>query len=474
MKIALVHLINYESDVAYLPLNLAGIASYIRVYGGFNDIRIIGKDIVKSIRDYKPDVIGMSVVSHQYHLGNSIAGEIKKITDKPLIIGGPHITALPEQIESSNFDIGVVGEGEETFLELLKYYEKNKKMASENLKKMNGLVFKDKFGKAAITKKRELIKDLDKIPSPDLELLKIKEGYGVPGHVGTDFIGVRGVIMTSRGCPYNCLYCGSNTVWGRNVRWQSAERVIKDIKTWVNNYGSNHFMAYDDIMIANTERFRKIVYLLEREGLTKKIKFDLFARANLINEEMCKLLKRINACYIFFGLESGSEKILNYLKRGTVTVEQGKKAMKMCKEHGFIVNGYFMIGSPGETNEDLEETRKFIESLEIDFATIFITTPLPGTELWDYALKENFIKKDFYEFPSRDSMVKFQDDLLLSKEITKEEFKEWYELLKKKGNKDIKPKLKFNLPMLKFLFYSSFYSKLWKKREYIPGVLNRI
>ena len=158
-------------------------------------------------------------------------------------------------------------------------------------------------------------------------------------------------------------------------------------------------------------------------------------RENLINDKVCLLLKKLNVYCLFFGLESGSERMLKYLKRGTVTVEQGKKAMRLCKEYGFSTCGYFMIGSPSETVEDLEETCKFIESPDIDGAAIFITTPLPGTELWDYAIKEKLIQKDFYEFPNRRGMAKFQEDLILSKEITKKDFRKWYELLNKIGDK---------------------------------------
>jgi len=476
MKIALIHLIGFESDLSCVPLNMASLASYIRVYGGFKDIKIIGKDIINSIKNYKPDIVGISVVSHQFSLANKISGEIKKFTKIPLIIGGPHISALPEQLKNSNFDMGVVGEGEQTFLEFLKYYQKSKNMDSENLKKINGLVFKDKFGKIVITKKRELIKDLDSLPFPALDILEMKENYSVPGPIGDGLIGIRGYLMTSRGCPYNCVYCASNVVWERTVRWQSAERVVNDIKIWVNRYGTNYFIVFDDIMMANVERFKKIIYLLEKEGLTKKIKFALYARANLINDEMCKLLKRINVDYLSFGLESGSERMLKYLKKGTVTVEQGQKAVKLCNKYGFRVCGYFIVGSPGEKIEDLKETFKFLESPYLNSATIFCATPLPGTELWDYAIKNGMIKKDYYESSNRANCRKINEEAILSKDISKEELEKWHALMTEKAkNKDsIKNKLHFDISMIKFFFYPRLYVKLWKKRKYVPYYIKRI
>lgn len=471
MRIAL---INLEKDYGCLPIGLTYLATYIRKYGKFKDIKIIDREnILKSIKEYNPDVIGISAVSEQYYRANEIAEQIKKISDALLVIGGPHITAMPNQLSKSNFKFGILGEGERTFLELLQEYKKSKEI---DPKKIKGLVFVDNKGETICTDRRELIEDLDEIPFPALDLLKMKEQYLVPGPAGAKLIGIRGYIITSRGCPYNCVYCGSNTCWGRTVRWNSAERVVKDIEKWVKKYHANHFVVYDDLMIVNRERLKKIISLLEKKNLLKKIDFELYGRANIMDDEMCMLLKKLNVTSIAFGLESGSEKMLRYLKKGTVTVEQGKKAVKLCKKHGLKVSGLFIIGSPGETEEDLRKTFEFVKNPNLDNFQVYQATPLPGTELWDKAIKTKAIEDDFYEYPDRGKVLEINEEAILTKEISKEKFKEWYYVFKNEMNMRnyVRDKLKFDIRMIKYFFFPQFYLKLLRRRKYILRYVKQV
>ncbi len=475
MKIVL---INLEKDYGCLPIGLANIAAYIRKYGNYNDIKIIDReDPIKAIKKYKPDVIGIGVVSEQYYRGNKLAKEIKKFSNAPLIIGGAHITAMPTQILNSNFDIGVIGEGETTFLEILKLYDKNKTFDIEKLSNIKGLVFKDKKNKIKITPKRELIKNLDEIPFPALDLLKMKEHYLIPGPAGVNLIGVRGYIMTSRGCPYNCVYCGSNTSWGQgNIRWHSAKRVAEDIERWVKIYGVNHFVVYDDLMIVNRERLKKIIKILENKNLVKKIDFELYGRANIIDEEMCILLKKMNVTSIAFGLESGSEKILKYLKKGNVTVQQGEKAVKMCNKFGLKVAGLFIMGSPEETEEDLLKTLKFIKNPYLSSIQVYQATPLPGTELWIRAIKDKIISKDFYEHENRGKVLELNSEAILTKEISKENFTKFHKLFKEEMNRRnyIEDKFRFKFSLIKYFFSLRLVSKLWRRKKYILRYIRQI
>ena len=476
MKIALIN-IQEKEDYGCLPMGIAHIAAHIRKYGNYKDIRIIDRENeLKAIHDFQPDIVGISAVSEQYYSANKLASEIRKISSALLIIGGAHITAMPEQLKNSNFDLGVIGEGEATFLEFLDYYKENGKLEPRGLKKIRGLVYRDK-GKVITTRRRELIKNLDDVPFPALDLLKMKEKYLVPGPAGAGLIGVRGFLMTSRGCPYNCIYCGSNTAWGtRGTRWHSAKRVVQDIWKWVKIYGANHFAVYDDLMIANKERLRKIVELLEKEKLTEKIDFELYGRANVMDDETCRLLKRMKVTSIAFGLESGSEKILKYLKKGTVTVEQGKKAVALCKKYGLKVSGLFMIGCPGETEQDLRETLEFIKSPNLDNVQVYQANPLPGTELWERAIKDKIIKEDFYEYPERGKMLELNPKAILTKEMEKETFIKWHRIFKNEMERKNfrEDRLILNFGMLRFFISLRFYIKLWKRRKYLPRYVKQV
>ena len=162
--------------------------------------------------------------------------------------------------------------------------------------------------------------------------------------------------------------------------------------------------------------------MLDRKMLLGKIKFYVYGRADVFDEEIARLLKKMNVISIDFGFESGSEKVLKYLKGGIISVNDNKKAVKIAKKYGFGVGGFFMIGSPYETLKDMGETYEFIKTnCEKNFI-VYQTIPFPGTEIWNYAVRNKIIGKDFYD-EKRKEFVDFDIDLLLTKEVSKEEFK---------------------------------------------------
>jgi anaerobic magnesium-protoporphyrin IX monomethyl ester cyclase len=475
MKIAL---INFEEEGGYLPLATAYIAGYLREKG-FENIKIIDRvNILNEIKNYKPDLIGVGLYSATYFQANKLAEKIKKISNAPLIAGGPHVYCNPAHIKESNFDVGVVGEGEETFHELANLYQEKSKFSDKDLKKIQGLVFTDKKNKLNFTPSRELIKDLDKIPPPAIDLLKLKEHYLIPGPAGAHIVGIRGYIVTSRGCPYNCIYCSSKTIWPQ-VRWHSAERTVAEIKTWVKKYGATHIYIYDDLMIANRPRLRKIISLLRKEGLLGKVDFEILGRANLIDEEMCKLLQEMNASSVAIGFETGSERLLKYLKGGTVTIEQGEKAIKLLKKYKIKITGLFMVGSPTETEEDLKKTFKMASNPDIELAHVSFSVPFPDTQFWEYAINNKIFPKDFYEAGTYLTQDSVNFDYLLTKEISLEKFKQyWFKFMGLVKEKEKKYSPKFTLGQLKLLFSWRLFKKILKRKRHlhrhIGFALNRL
>ena len=462
MKIAL---INFEKDGGYLPLATIYISGYLRARG-FKDILIIDRfDIIQKLKEYKPDIIGIGVYSLTFYNVNRLAKEIKSFSNAPIIVGGPHVYCDPTHIERSNFDIGVVGEGEQTFYELIKLYSEEKKFDPKLLRKIDGLAFVNEKNKFEMTKPRALIKNLDDIPLPEIELLNLKRDYLTPGPAHASIIGVRGYLVTSRGCPYNCIYCSAKAIWDK-VRWHSAERVVEEISRWI-NYGVTHINIYDDLMIANKPRLKKIIELLEQKNLLGKVDFDMQVRASHIDKEMCLLLNKLNVTSMAVGFETGSERLLKYLKGEMATIAQSENAINLLYKHGIKITGLIMIASPTETEEELKKTYEFAKNPKISILFINLSTPFPGTRFWDYAIEHKIIPKNIYEtdidiIPGTPSF-----DYILTQEMSKEKVIEYFnkftELVNEKKNIYFP---KFKLKHIKFFLSFGLLKKFWKRKKY--------
>lgn len=202
-----------------------------------------------------PDIVGISSVTQNFDIAESIAKKIKKELDVPIIVGGKHISALPSTL-SKTFSIAVIGEGEETFLELLHAYESHG-LENTKLENLNGIAYK-KDDKVRVTARRRLIEPLDKIPFPARDLLDISK----------DNLHM----LTSRGCPYHCIFCASSAFWQR-ARFNSASYVVSEIKHLVETYHADNINLLDDLFIADTKRLLEIARLIKTEGLNSKVRF---------------------------------------------------------------------------------------------------------------------------------------------------------------------------------------------------------
>jgi radical SAM superfamily enzyme YgiQ (UPF0313 family) len=382
MKICL---INPERFTAQqMPLNLGYLISYLQKYDEANhQFKIIdenaGDEVEKELLKFNPDFVGITSTTPQITKAVGIANFIKSNSDVPVVIGGVHVTLLPkETLLEGNFNAGIVGEGEITFFELVQLL-KNKNFTSNNLKKIKGICFKE--GKnVVITEERPLIDNLDTIPFP------IREFFNLNYYLKPEAV-IRGVIkrsthiMSSRGCPYNCVFCSSFAINRRRLRTYSAEYVISEVEHLIKKYKIGALFFQDDDFYVDKERAKKICELMIERGINEKLVWSIQMRANWLNPSE-------------FGFESGSPRILDFLKKNTTTVDQNHQAIKLCKQAGLRVFGNFMIGTVGETREDLEMTKKFIlqHNKDLDSMGIFITTPYPKTELWDICEKKGLLK----------------------------------------------------------------------------------
>lgn len=382
VKVLFVNLVNPSRQIEnlYPPLGPAYLAAYVGKYLGKNRVEfgLVNSNIEEEILETKPDVVGITCVSGNYGRAKKIAKFAKKAGVGYVLIGGSHVSLCPLSL-GKNMDIGVIGEGEETFLELIKFIIRGKAMTARSLSLINGLVYWDK-GELRLTKPREPIRPLDEIPLPDRSLFKVDSD--------------KAYMFSSRGCPYNCVFCASSRLW-KMLRFNSAEYVLAEMKELVEKHGVRRIAFYDDLFIANRARIRKLVDLVGKTDLIGKVKFHVSARANLIDDEICALLKKMGVEGVSLGLESGSNKILKYLKGGSVTVRDNKRAVETIKKYGLYCNAAFVIGAPIDTRKTILETLSFIKKSQLDSFVVYALTPLPGTPIWDYGVKKGLLPQDF-------------------------------------------------------------------------------
>lgn len=393
MKIAFLDPCNYNfyNNQASSPIGLAYIASYLEKHLDIPIEFSIEVD-VNNIFRHKPDIVGISSYTESYNRAIFSAEQIKKFLNIPVILGGIHITSLPQTLHKS-FDVGVIGDGEVTFFELVKSYIENKKFLPEELKKINGIVFHDN-NKKIITKPREVIKNLDDLPFPKRSILhaywpSIKKEWDWPQN-----------LSTSRGCPYKCPFC-VNSKSPSSIRFHSPERVVQEIIQILNlRPEQKHISICDDLFAVNKKRLEHISNLIVSQKIQKKVSFNCMCRADIFDDDIAYMLKKMNIDLITFGFESGEQETLNYLKGETSKVEDNLNAINLCEKYGINSGGYFIIGSPIETKESFAKTYWFIKNNfpPMCLATTFCLTPFPNTKVWDYAIEKGIVNPEIEDW----------------------------------------------------------------------------
>jgi len=322
----------------------------------------------------KPKYIGISSVTLAIRNAAKLADMIKKKAPGSIIIlGGPHITAAYEEVMNkySQFDIGVIGEGDQTIIELLDALEKNKDLSG-----VRGITYR-KNSSLISTARRELLEDMNLLPMPAWDLLPDIKKYYIPtAYAVNKFPSFS--IVTSRGCPYMCTFC-DRSVFGNRYRTHSPEYVLSMIKDLYYNHGIRDIRINDDEFIVSKKRILEFCDLLIDSKM--KISWSCLGRVSSVNKEIIDKMKKAGCWQIRFGIESGSQKVLDVLKKG-IRLEQIEKAVKICKERGMKTIGFFMMGLPLETEEDLRQTIEFSLRLKLDDFKINYFAPFPGSELF--------------------------------------------------------------------------------------------
>ena len=363
------------------PMGLLYLASALR--GAGHRVRIIDGEVERIDRESmaaivaaeRPDVFGITSTTAQATRAFALAKAVKaRSPESFVVLGGPHASSLPERSlqECEALDAVVFGEGEQTILDIM-----DRLAARESLEGVHGTAYRDPGG-IVVNASRELVDDLDTIPFPAWDLIPMQK-Y-VASTWFPNKVKQYANIFTSRGCPYGCTFCGAKTTWTRKFRARSPENVIAEMEEVYGRFGIPNFFISDDLFTLKRQRVFEICSLILEKQLP--ITWTCLSRVNTVDAEMLAFMKRAGCYLISYGLESGSQDVLDKLDKGT-TVEQGIKAVEMTKAAGIKVFGSFMIGSPGETTETVEATIRLIRRMKLDEVGLGVTTAYPGTDLFE-------------------------------------------------------------------------------------------
>ncbi|HEX5035068.1 MAG TPA: radical SAM protein [bacterium] len=363
----------YMANLA--PLYLA---AYLRKKGLPVEVHI--KDRLADLEALEPEILGISSVTENFEFAKVLAKRAKSRWNPITILGGVHITALPQTLPV-DFDIGVLGEGEETISELVAAILKRGSLPGpETLNKIDGLVFRDR-GALRSTQARENLPQIDEVPFPERSSYIEK--------IGTAYL------MTSRGCPYTCSFCVIPGVI-KGYRKHSTDYVIEEIKSIKQAFPDlHHIRIFDDLYIVDRNRTKEIAERVAAEGLSQEISFGCWGRANLLDKDLLRAFQKMNMMYVAFGAESGSSRVLSKIKPAS-SIDENQLAIDMLNDHGVHPSCSVILGHPNETEEDLWATYDFIERnmgklLEVEFN---VAIPWPGTELWDVARARGLVGED--------------------------------------------------------------------------------
>lgn len=354
----------------------------------------------KSLQTFKPHLVGISSVS-MYWSKAVAEGNIAHDLGIPVIFGGIHISLLPKSLPRYAI-AACIGEGEVTFPEMIRGFIVDK--LTESRKQIKGLAYWEE-DRLVTTEAQPLLDNLDDSPFPAYDCLP-------QSWIET--------LITSRGCPYDCIFCSTTRYW-KQLRLHSAERVIADASHIITARKPKLLIFSDDLFVASKRRLLAIAEGFKKKGILGSVPMSCSARANLIDDEVAEVLKHIGIVNVAFGFESGDVETLRYLKGTNVTVEDNYRAIDIMHRHNIKVHGFFIIGAPFETKEQIQNT--FALAKRTDTFDFSFLTPYPGTPLWELAKNKGMVRDNMPDWSilDRSALAHPEDVIMLSEKMRRNE-----------------------------------------------------
>lgn len=410
------------------PLGLAYIAAAMRNAG--LEVEILDPTFegfgyaVRRLKNADYGLLGFGCFTMNINVSLKLAGIAKSANPKcKTVFGGVHPTVMPEPtLREKQVDVVVVGEGEQTFVELARRIA-----GSKSLRGLKGTLYKER-GRIVRNPPRALPDNIDELPFPARDLVPM-EKY-LSASLGRSAWAVRQPstsIISTRGCPFQCTYCASKVMFGRRARFRSAKNIIGEIQHLIDTYNIRGLVFIDDTLTLRP----KVVTEMCDEMIRRKwdLEWICNARVDTVSPELFRKMRLAGCRAIAMGIESGDQWVLdNILKKG-IKLGQVRKAFAWAKAAGLITDAYFMLGSPGESLRQMRNTIEFAKHSDIDYANFNVTRPLPGTEMHDLAERYGNLSVtswDDYEFTAKPifSSNEWSPDEVM--QLKKQAYREFY------------------------------------------------
>ena len=335
------------------------------------------------VREFDPHIVALTSKTLGWPAVIEIAQMVRATCPKALIVvGGPHMSIYAkESLSWECFDLAVVGDGEETFLEICDRYESGSSMDD-----LQGAVVRLKNGDIQLNPARPLPKDIDQYPMAAWDLIPVQDYHCLT------LLKPFATMVTTRGCPWHCGYCSQ--VYSEKLRFRAVELVVDEMEYLEKTYGVKEIVFFDETFTIGKKRMLKFSEEVQRRGL--KVKFNIRARVDTVDREVVRALKKAGLRSIHMGVEAGTDRLLKIMNK-QITRKQTERAYRICREEGVDTRGYFMIGYYDATPADVEETINFASGLGLDWASFSVATALPATDLYRIAQERGYVSGDFWK-----------------------------------------------------------------------------
>lgn len=385
------------------------------------------RELLDEIIAIDPEFVGISATTLSIFNASKLADEIKKNNGKmKIIVGGPHLTAIPEETMGlfKSFDIGVIGEGEETMRELINSLEQGGEISD-----VSGIVFRQ--GDSIVrTDPRVFLDDLDKLPFPAWDLLAdFPNKYHPPPFRFKKLPAV--YIVTTRGCPYKCIFC-DRSVFGNKCRGHSAEYILGLIEYLYKKFGIREILIEDDTFVTFKSRLIEVCEGIINRGI--KISWSCLGRADAVTPEILSLMKKAGCWSISYGIETGDPEVMKFIGKN-ITLDKIEQAVRLTKKAGILSKGFFIMGHPIDTHETIKKTIGFALSIPLDDISVSMMTPFPGSKLHNIA-------SQYGEFEDNWRKMNELDIVFVPKGLTKDDLQRYSKEMLRKFY--LRPRIMFN------------------------------